>query len=268
MKNKNKALLLSLCAALLVVATVLTTIAWLTSTTGPVTNTFTVGNVKIELWEAETDALGEKFYVVSGGTSSEVDNYVSATPVKENEYTLRPGHEYKKEVYIEILPGSEPCYLFVKVENGLEGNETDAVGGTIEEQMYQNGWVPVVDHPNVWALHVKQGGANFATTKEEFIAFYNAEGNVRRIVEYDADTFNHYHVFSRFTLGGGADADALKDENITITAYAVQADGFDATHEVSYGASTVPMNSISDKEVWEAAFPQEPEETTTPEPTT
>lgn len=267
MKNKNKALLLALCAALLVGATVLTTIAWLTST-GTVTNTFTVGNVKIELWEAKTDALGEKFYVVSGDTSSEIDNYVSATPVKENEYTLRPGHEYKKEVYIETLPGSEPCYLFVKVENGLEGSETDAVGKTIEEQMYQNGWVPVEDHPNVWALHEKHGGDDFATTKENFIKFYNAQDSVRKIAEYDADTFNHYHVFSRFTLGGGADADALTDKNITITAYAVQADGFDATHEVSYGAGTAPMNLISDKEVWEAAFPEEPEETTTPEPTT
>lgn len=61
MKTKNKALLLSLCAVLLVAATVLCTIAWLTAEQ-TVTNTFTYGKVAIELKEPKTDAFGEYYY--------------------------------------------------------------------------------------------------------------------------------------------------------------------------------------------------------------
>ena len=51
MKAGTKGLVLSLCAVLLVVATVFSTAAFLTSQ-DQVTNTFTVGNVKIALDEA------------------------------------------------------------------------------------------------------------------------------------------------------------------------------------------------------------------------
>ena len=51
MKTKSKALLLTLCAVLLIAASVLGTMAYLTST-DTVTNTFTVGNVKIDLIES------------------------------------------------------------------------------------------------------------------------------------------------------------------------------------------------------------------------
>ena len=60
MKTRNKALVLTLCAVLLVVATVMGTLAYLTAETGPVTNTFTVGKVDIELKETKTpDADGK-----------------------------------------------------------------------------------------------------------------------------------------------------------------------------------------------------------------
>ena len=57
MKTKRKALLLSLCAVLLVVASVMGTMAYLTST-DTVTNTFTVGNVQIKLDEAAVNPDG------------------------------------------------------------------------------------------------------------------------------------------------------------------------------------------------------------------
>lgn len=58
MKTRTKALLLTLCAALLVCATVLATMAFLTAKDA-VTNTFTVGNVAITLDEAKVDVYGE-----------------------------------------------------------------------------------------------------------------------------------------------------------------------------------------------------------------
>lgn len=279
MKNKNKALLLALCAALLVAATVLTTIAWLTST-GTVTNTFTVGKVEIELWEAMTDSLGEYYLITSGDSTNSFEadenrNFYDATKVKGNTYTLRPGHTYKKDVYIELKDGSEPCYLFVKVENGFAGSETDVVGASIEEQMYANGWLPVEGHKDVWALHFEMDPpAVIPTTKDAFINAYKSD-NVRLKFEYkQGATFgNTVAVFDSLTLSGSADVGALKDKTITITAYAVQADGFDA-QDTSYNAVGAPVytDTMTDKKVWETAFPTEAgvtevtDETTNPTP--
>ena len=58
MKTKTKALALALCAVLLVVSTVFVTMAYLTSKTDVVTNTFTVGKVTITLDEAKVDEYG------------------------------------------------------------------------------------------------------------------------------------------------------------------------------------------------------------------
>ena len=77
MKTRSKALLLTLCAVLLVAASVLGTMAYLTST-DEVKNTFTVGKVKINLDEAK---------VGLDGTPVE-----PAARVKSNEYKLMPGH--------------------------------------------------------------------------------------------------------------------------------------------------------------------------------
>ena len=99
MKTKTKALALALCAVLLVVSTVFVTMAYLTSKTDVVTNTFTVGKVTITLDEAKVTADGEK---VQG-----------ADRVKENKYHLIPGHFYVKDPTIHVANGSEECWLFV-----------------------------------------------------------------------------------------------------------------------------------------------------------
>lgn len=77
MKKKTKALMLVLCAVLLVTASVLGTMAYLTST-DKVVNTFTVGKVAITLDEAKVDPDGKPV--------------ADAARVKENAYHLLPGH--------------------------------------------------------------------------------------------------------------------------------------------------------------------------------
>ena len=62
------------------------TIAWLTDQTEPITNTFTVGNINIELKETAT------------------------------EFKMVPGVTIAKDPKITVVSGSEACYLFVKVE--------------------------------------------------------------------------------------------------------------------------------------------------------
>lgn len=63
------------------------TLAWLTDTTDPVTNTFTVGDIDIDL--TESDHLDLK---------------------------MIPGRTITKDPKVTVKAGSEACWLFVKVE--------------------------------------------------------------------------------------------------------------------------------------------------------
>ena len=104
MKTRNKALVLTLCAVLLVVATVMGTLAYLTDTTQEITNTFTVGKVEIELKETKTN------------------------------FKMVPGCEIEKDPKVTVKEGSEACWLFVKMDkaNDVENylNITVADGWT------------------------------------------------------------------------------------------------------------------------------------------
>lgn len=99
-KTKTKALLMSLCAVLLVAASVLGTMAYLTDSKD-VKNTFTVGNVSIDLDEAKVNTDGT---VVTG-----------ADRVKTNSYKLLPGHTYTKDPTVTVLAPSVESYVRMKV---------------------------------------------------------------------------------------------------------------------------------------------------------
>lgn len=100
MKTKSKALLLTLCAVLLIAASVLGTMAYLTSS-AEVKNTFTVGKVEIKLDEAKVTADG---IPVEG-----------ADRVTANSYKLMPGTTYTKDPTVTVLKGSEDSYVRMKV---------------------------------------------------------------------------------------------------------------------------------------------------------
>lgn len=191
MKKTSKALLLGLCALLLVGASVLGTMAYLTSSDA-VVNTFTVGNVKIDLDEAKVDENG-----------TEVSN---ADRVKSNDYKLMPGHEYKKDPTVHVKAGSEDCYLFVEVSNDIAAIETSVASDKVSAQIVANGWKAVENENGVYV--------------------YTNGGSTPVAVSAGADKL----VFSKFIIDGTATSDDLKDytegKKITITAYAVQADGF------------------------------------------
>lgn len=104
-KTKTKALLMSLCAVLLVAASVLGTMAYLTDSKD-VKNTFTVGNVAIKLDEAKVDENGTQVV-------DKDDNPVAR--VTENEYKLLPGHTYTKDPTVTVLAPSVESYVRMKV---------------------------------------------------------------------------------------------------------------------------------------------------------
>ena len=108
MKKRTLALILAL--VLVFGAAVGGTIAYLTDT-DTVTNTFTVGKVDITLDEAKVTEYG-------------VIDSTANTRVTENTYKLIPGHTYTKDPTIHVDADSEKCWLFVKIENGLEDKAT------------------------------------------------------------------------------------------------------------------------------------------------
>lgn len=187
----KKALLAAMCAVLLVVGSVMGTMAYLTST-DTVTNSFTVGSVKLEgasghgLDEAKTDAYGVK-------ANPEVR-------VDQNTYNLVPGHTYVKDPTVHVKGDSESCYVFVKVENGIAAIEAaeNKVATQITDE-YK--WNPVPNENNVYYKEWTKGSA---------------------VVDLV--------VFDEFTVAGSVDNDTLdtyKDAKIIVTAYAVQMDGLD-----------------------------------------
>lgn len=104
-KTKTKALLMSLCAVLLVAASVLGTMAYLTDSKD-VKNTFTVGNVTIKLDEAKVDEMGNLVKNQDG---------TLADRVTQNEYKLLPNHTYTKDPTVTVLAPSVESYVRMKV---------------------------------------------------------------------------------------------------------------------------------------------------------
>ena len=137
MKKAKKIVALLLCAVLLVGASVAGTVAYLTSR-DQVTNTFTVGQVKIELDEAKVGEDGR---------------YVDHDDrVKTNDYHLLPGMTYDKDPTVTVKAGSDQAYvrMLVKVTNIVnlkyvfDDASYYAADGTFLLQNLIDGWDPTI----------------------------------------------------------------------------------------------------------------------------
>lgn len=195
----KKTLTVLLALVLVIAMSVAGTMAYLTSTTDTVTNTFTVGKVTITLDEADVNEYGQK---VKADGSVAGPNDTLADRVKANTYKLIPGHSYVKDPTVHVAAGSEDCYLFVKVVDGISAIEADT---TIATQLATKGWKPAgVDNVYVYATG----------------------SDTKSVVSVGPDTGTDIVVFENFTLTSNASVDSYKNAQITVTAYAIQADGF------------------------------------------
>lgn len=198
-KNKIlKTLGLFGCAILLVAVSIAGTMAYMTST-AKVENTFTVGSVSITMDETKVDLYGNALTGDDAGRGN------------ANTYKLIPGHTYVKDPTIHVTAGSEQCYLFVKVENAISAIE-DA-SNTIAAQMAANGWTRIAADSNIWYYNKGNNPIVDARTSTSAV---------------DVPVFANFIIATNATVSGYATS-ADKPENvISITAYAVQADGFDS----------------------------------------
>lgn len=179
------------------------TVAWLTAKTDPVVNTFTYGDINIDLWEhaynASTNALD---------TTSKVKTV-------EN-YKIIPGVNLPKDPTVTVKKDSEACWLFVKVEQ-----QGTFVTGRVTYSI-ADGWTALTGQTGVYYREVSAAAADtdFEVIKDNTI-----------IVSSD---------LTKAEINNLTEAD--KTPKLTFTAYAVQKDGIstaaDAWAKVSTSTTT------------------------------
>ena len=236
MKTKSKALLLTLCAVLLVAASVLGTMAYLTST-AKVENTFTIGKVEIKLDEAKVNTDG---IPVEG-----------AARVKANSYKLMPGNTYTKDPTVTVKAGSEESYVRMKV---TFNNATKIIALCTDPDMVDE----VTGVENAFPLirmvkFVEMNAAKWdGIIPDNMVDTEEMLGNAKYFA-YDkaTDTLTYYFYYTETVAAPTADVvlpvlfdkitvpewvtgdqlAALNNFKIDIVADAIQADGFDTADE-------------------------------------
>ena len=123
---KPVALILAL--VLLVGGVIGGTVAWLIATPDPVVNTFTYGDINIELDETDTQLDG--------------DNNPNT-----NEYEMMPGQSITKDPEITVKSGSEEMWLFVKLEKSSNFD-------TFMEYTVADGWTALSGVDGVYYQHI------------------------------------------------------------------------------------------------------------------
>ena len=212
MKTKSKALLLTLCAVLLVTASVLGTMAFLTSTAS-VKNTFTVGSVKITLDEAKVTPDGKP---VEG-----------AARVAENSYKLMPGHTYTKDPTIHVDAASEDCFIRAKVTL-TNADKWIEIAKKYADNKVEN--IIKGTNDNIW--WVSQPAVDNEKNTVTYTFVYKNESHTDELGKriWTSTDSKDLVLFKEIAIPGGLTNDELKgvgNSKITVVAEAIQADGFE-----------------------------------------
>lgn len=118
------------------------TMAYLTAATGPVVNTFTIGNVGLELKEEKGDLVDGK-----------------------HQFKMIPGNTIDKDPTVTVTAGSEDCWLFVKlVESANFGDYL-----TYAVDTSAGAWTALDGHTGVYYREVKQADTvkSFSVLKDD-----------------------------------------------------------------------------------------------------
>ena len=204
--KRSKPLVLALCAVLLVVGTILGTVAYLQDT-AEVVNTFTVGNVHLKLDEAVVDENGEP----TGGRTE-----------TGNAYHLIPGETYTKDPTVTVLKGSEESYVRMMLTLNC-ASELDAIfapNGAVLTEIFKG-----YDATKWTYVDVTRGNDNTITYEFRYFETVEAEDNADLVLEA---LFNTVTVPDTMT---GDQLATIADLEISVEAHAIQAAGFDNADE-------------------------------------
>ena len=202
---KKKLLIMSVAMVLVCAFAVGMTIAYLTST-DEVVNTFTVGNVRIKLDEADVDEYGR------------VPQGSPAPRVKANSYKLIPGHTYTKDPTVTVLSGSEESYIKMTVTV----TKSDVLDAIFEEE----GGADLISIFKGYdeATWLYQGKTENSDNTRTYEFWYKTAVDAREDAVKLEPLFTSIVVPDFIT---GDQLAELQTMTITVNAYAIQADGFD-----------------------------------------
>ena len=199
--KRSKPLVLALCAVLLVVGTILGTVAYLQDTAS-VVNTFTVGNVHLKLDEAVVDEKGEP----TGGRTE-----------TGNAYHLIPGETYTKDPTVTVLKGSEESYVRMMLTLNC-ASELDAIfapNGAVLTEIFKG-----YDATKWEYVDVTRGNDNTITYEFRYFETVKPEQNDDLVLDALFDTVTVPNTMT------GEQLATIADLKITVEAHAIQATGF------------------------------------------
>ena len=176
--------------ALVVAVGVGGTLAWLSDQTEPVVNTFTYGDISIDLTETDTGLDGD------GNPST-------------NRYKMMPGASITKDPVVTVKRGSEDCWLFVKLDKSANFDEFLTYG-------MADGWTALEDgDPN-------DGVAIEGVFYRKVTAAEVAQADVPFAVIKDNTVFVKENVTKDMLNALDANPDEAAYPTLAVTAYAVQ----------------------------------------------
>lgn len=158
------------------------TVAWLVDNTNEVKNTFTYGDINIDL----TESVDPNFDIL-------------------------PGNDITKDPKVTVETGSEDCWLFVKIEEENWPAFTEADGSTLKVRYdLAEGWAPLTGVPGVYYRQATSGDS-----------FYVLAGNTvyvsENLTKGELDSIKVSGVLPQPTLTFTAYA-VQRDSNITTAA--------------------------------------------------
>ena len=248
--NKKKLGLMAASVALIASAVLFGTLAYFTDSES-VANTFTVGNIDIQLDEAVVNNYGEPMNgnnVVNGyidANGNIVDNApvvdrtqdpADATEKEGNSYKLVPGRTYVKDPTMTVVAGSEPAYVRMLVT--ISHIEVfDAIFDAMDNATNQVDKPELTDifngHDNtVWEYNAEYRSQT-TTPGTITYEFRYRDANAATVNTVDArdaqDNIVLEPLFDSFTVPGffgSAQIQDLDGMTITVIGQAIQADSF------------------------------------------
>lgn len=191
------------------------TLAWLTST-DEVRNTFTVGNVMIDVTEND-----------STDTS--------------NSYTIAPGDPFEKDPGITLKAGSQDSYVFATIVNSTTGDSRITPTGIADDAekgdtIADGAWtlIYINEAENGTTTHIYRYTGDKLAKGKDYIPATGGDIDL-------GDLFTEATLDSDFDVDGTSSSTAIEGD-IVVKGYAIQAASFDTWQE-AYAALQGAENS-------------------------
>jgi len=113
---------MSFMACLMIFSVIGGSLAWLMTSTEPIVNVFTYGDIRITLTETKGEELSDGRY-----------------------FKMTPGKVIEKDPKISVLADSEDCWLFVKIDESSDKALSDYI-----EYAIADGWTALQEAPGVY----------------------------------------------------------------------------------------------------------------------